>query len=831
MRRLLFTICTVVALALTAPTAQAQETGQVYGTITDATTGEPLPGANVEVQGFSIGAAAEVNGSYRIEEVPAGIRTLRISYVGYENTLVELTIPAGASVRQDVALEEESFVGNEVVVTASKQAEKVLDSPVTIEAISAEDLNVSGGGTFLSSLKNLKGIDFVSVGINGQGISARGFTNHFNTRMLSMVDGRVAQLPGTGLPQGNFLPTAPLDVKSMEVVVGPASALYGPNAHTGVVNVITKDPWDESGVALALRGGQNSLMDGTARIAGTFGDRFGWKVTGQYLKAEDFQPFIGGPTVDCDPNAGVPCDLGQTGPFDFDSGFNESQLVENYDIMSAKFEGNAYYRFDALGDEWTLKGTYGWSENDNFGLTNNGRNRILGWQVQYQTAQLSSENWYAQFTRTANDAGDTYQINGVATAVAGEVAGGKSFEEVDLAALRATNGFTDKGELLDSELQYRTELAGFNIVTGGQWRKYSPDSEGTFLADAAGQDIGATEVGGYMQLDRRFLDQRLRLNAAARVDNHSDYGTQFSPKAAVVATVAKGHNVRVGYNRAFKSPTVLESNLLISIAGAPIFQGNIDGYTIRSGATSDAPVVAEIAPLEPEEVNSVELGYKGILGKRVFVDVVAYNSWYTNFISPLTNVADPLGILGGPSRYAFDDSGTLVADGTAFGGTLSTYTNFGEATVRGLDAGVDVYVSDHITLNGSVSLIGLADFTAEEGQTELLLNVPTTKFKGSVTVRDFGLQGAFVNVAGRWQNAYEFRSGYWDSRKFYADGEIPSRFVMDLTAGYEVAQTGLELKASVTNVLDNTDVDVLGSPERGRFVWVMASYGFDGLRF
>jgi outer membrane receptor for ferrienterochelin and colicins len=810
------TILLFVAAGLLVPQAWAQQTGTLTGVVRDLDTNESLVGANVVVEGTQRGSSTDADGEYRIENVPAGSQTLRVTFIGYETERVDVTVVAGETTPVNIVMTPRTFVGDEVVVTGSKRPEKLLDAPVQIEAISAEELSTTGGGTFLSALGNLKGVDFVDVGINGQGISARGFNNHFNTRLLSMVDGRLAQLPGTGLPQGNFLPTSQLDVQSIEVVVGPASALYGPNAHTGVVNVITKDPWDDSSLALDVRGGGSQLFDVNGRVAGTANDWFGWKVTGQYLSAEDFQP----PQPGSNPEAS---DFTHTyatsavGPL-----LTEQQIVDDYDVQSIRTEGGLYARFL---DDWQLELTAGFSENDNFGLTNNGRNRILGWQVNYQNVQLSSENWYLQATRTANDAGDTYQIGVTARAAADSLAAlqaqdpNATLADVDLPAIKDNNTFVDKGELLDSEVQYRNTFGSLDLTTGVQARQYNPDSEGTFLADANNEDIDATEVGGYLQLDYRTLDDRLRLNVASRLDNHSDYDTQFSPKAAAVYSVAPNHNVRVGYNQAFKSPTILESNLLI----AGVLRGNIDGYTIRSGNTADAPVVSEIDPLEPEQVQSLELGYKGVFGKSVFVDVVAYNSWYENFISPLTPVAN------GAETFAFDANGDLVAGI----GVLQTYFNFGEATVRGLDVGLDVYASEHLNVTSSVSYIDLADFTAGEEQGDLLLNVPEVKLKGSITLRNYGFDHYFVSLSGRWQSEYEFGAGYWQSAAFYPDndGKVPSRFTAGATVGYSLPAYGVSITGNVSNLFNTERVDVLGSPVRDRLFWIGATYKFDGLNF
>jgi iron complex outermembrane receptor protein len=812
-------------LLLPAP-GLGQDTGRLAGTVRDADTDDPLPGANVTIVDTNMGTTTATDGTFRLADLSAGTYEVRVSFVGYRSTTRSVTIEAGETTRLDVTLAISPLMAEEVVVTGSKRREKVLEAPVQVEALSAEDIETSGGGTYLSALSTLKGVDFARVGINGQAISMRGFNNNFNTRLLQMKDGRVAQLPGTGLPQGNFLPTSELDVRQVEVVVGPASALYGPNAHTGVVNVITKTPWDESGVALNVRGGQQDMLDLNGRVAGTVNDQFGWKVTGQYMTATDYRPPSGGPNAE-------PSD--STHFFGTLDEFNEPALVRNYDIESIRTEGSLYYRF---GDGWQAEGTYGFSENDNFGVTNSGRNRILDWQVQYQNLRLTGDHWFLQATHTSNDAGNTYQINGVAsgaeTIYDAALEDGASPSQArqqaldQLPTLRDNNTFVDKGELWDSEIQYNNTFevgAGtIDLVTGAQYRQFLPDSDGTFLADAGGQDIDQTEGGGYLQLDYRPTDA-LRINAAARVDAHSEYDTQFSPKAAVVYTVAPTHNVRVGYNRAFKSPTILNNHIFIAVPDlGRVVRGNTEGYTIRSGPTTDDPVVRRIDPLTPEEVNTLEVGYKGVFNDRLYVNVVGYNSWYTDFISPLTTVANPLVPQG--KTYGFQD-GQLI-EGNGF---LQTYFNFGSATVRGLDAGFRYAASERLEVSGNLSLIELSDFEKGDAAQPLLLNVPTTKAKGSVTVRDFGIENYFVSLSGRWKSAYEFRSGYWNSDTFYSDGEIPSRFTANLTAGYTIPDTGVELKASVTNLFDTDTPDVLGAPETGRLLWVSATYNFRGLSF
>jgi iron complex outermembrane receptor protein len=822
----------VVGTALLVPLSYGQDTGRLTGTVTGADTEESLPGANVTVVDTEYGTSTDAEGTFRITGLEAGQYDVRVSFVGYRSQTRSVTVRAGETTTLNVTLETSQVVAEEVVVTGSRRQEKVLEAPVQIEALSAEDIETAGGGTYLSALSNLKGVDFGRVGINGQSVSMRGFNNNFNTRLLQLKDGRVAQLPGTGLPQGNFLPTSELDVEQIEVVVGPASALYGPNAHTGVVNVITKSPWDDSGVAVNVRGGQEDLLDVNGRVAGTVNEDFGWKVTGQYMTANDYKPPTGGPNA-------APSDSTHF----FGTPFNETELVQDYDIESIRTEGSLYYRF---ADGWQAEATYGFSENDNFGVTNNGRNRIKDWQVQYQSLRVTGTHWFAQATHTSNDAGNTYQINGVAGGAsqiyAQALEGGASLSQArqqaldQLPSLRESNRFVDKGELWDSEIQYNDSYdlgtGAIDLVAGAQYRQFLPDSDGTFLADAAGQDIDQTEVGGYLQLDYRPTDA-LRINAAARVDEHSEYDTQFSPKAAIVYTVAPSHNVRAGYNRAFKSPTILNNHLFIDVPPlGRVARGNTDGYTIRDGPTTSANVVREVDPLQPEEVNSLEVGYKGVFGEQLFVNLTGYNSWYTDFISPLTTVANTLSPTN--PMFAFQN-GEIIEPGGSLGsaanGYLLTYFNFGSATVRGMDVGLRYAASEKLELSGNLSLIELSDFDQGDAAQPLLLNVPNTKVKGSATMRDVGFDGYFVSLSGRWKAAYEFRSGYWNSETFYSDGEVPSRFTASLTAGYTIPDTGVQVKASVTNLFDEETPDVLGAPETGRLIWVSATYNFRGLDF
>jgi outer membrane receptor for ferrienterochelin and colicins len=788
--------CGAAASASAQPVEQVDvappaETGGVRGRIVDP-KGEPVAGAIVTFAGTHAGTITDGDGSFLLADVAAGSHQLAIDAFGFAAELVDVTVTPGETARVDVTLKSTDTPGEQIVVVGSRAPEKRLDAPVTVEVVGEHDLRTAGGPSYLSALSRVKGIDFSDAGLADQRISARGFATQFNSRMLTMVDGRLAMLPGNGLPQGNLLPVNALDMKAVEVVIGPASALYGPNAHTGVVNVVTKTPWDESGAAVTVRGGSRGLAGGAARVAGTVASAFGWKLGGEYLRGVDFSP--------------------DAATHDFGTTITEEDLVDAYDVENAKADGTLYYR---RGDVQLSAGG-NWSDTTGFSITNAGRNHLRDWQVQTQTAQLSTPHVYAQVTRTASDAGQSYQLDRLARTV--EAMGGVPADPQALEAIRDMIAFVDESSLLDSELQVRQDVRHVKLTAGVQARRYLPSSAGTYLDDAD-TTIRVDEVGVYAQADAMLLDERLRLAAAGRVDHHDLYGAQLSPKVAVQYEVAPAHNVRVGWNRAFKSPTVLENFLKIN----DVLLGNRGGYVIRDAAGTE---LARIDPLTPEQVDAVELGYKGAIGSTLYVDAVAYWSWYRDFISPLTRVADPAAAM---PTYAFHPDGRPVAEGTPAEGTLSTYVNFGRAQVRGVDVGVDYRPNRRLAFAISGSVLDLATFSNDDAlQRDLRLNAPALKVRASAQVSDLFVEHTLLRVDGRAHSAFAFESGYWNSETLLG-GDVPGRVVVDVTAGWDDPERGMSVTATIANLTNDHHPDVLGAPEPGIYGWLQLGYRYDGL--
>jgi outer membrane receptor protein involved in Fe transport len=161
----------------------------------------------------------------------------------------------------------------------------------------------------------------------------------------------------------------------------------------------------------------------------------------------------------------------------------------------------------------------------------------------------------------------------------------------------------------------------------------------------------------------------------------------------------------------------------------------------------------------------------------------------------------------------------------------STYSNFGRSRVGGVDLGLEYQLTPQILLNGSASYIRLLSFhNSHPTQKSLLLNVPDVKLKAAITLQDLVVKNSFVRLFGRYQSAYEFSAGRWNSGVFFQDGKVPARFVADLGLGYNFSN-GLSVSANVFNLLDEKGVDVLGSAPSGRSAYLQLSYKYAGLDF
>ncbi len=499
----------VMPLGMSVALAQS---GTVQGTITDGTTGDPLPGANVILATpggatSTMGGATNFDGNYTIANVPAGTYDLVARFVGYSDTRISVTVADGQTVTQNVTLEEEGIGLNTVVVTASRQAEKVLDAPASISVLSTRDVEEQGTTSAAGALRNVTGVDAAQTGADRFEVVLRGFNNAFSGATFALVDYRQGAIASLGVNAYNSMPISNVDTERIEVVRGPGSALYGAGVDAGVIHFITKNPFSSPGTTVSVYGGERSLVGVNFRHAGVLSEKLGYKVAGTFAQVDDWE-------------------------LDPDDAEDAIQLAGDarervYD--AEKINGNAMieYRFSPT-TSLILNG--GHSTATNTFLSGIGTVQADGFGYSYGQVRLQSGGLFAQAYLNKNEGGDSF-VYGTGDPV------------------------VDSSQLFNAQAQYDFELAeGRNrVIVGVDFEQTTPKTGGTIYGRNEENDQ-ITEYGAYLQ-SATHISPKLDLTVAGRVDyNNIVDAVQFSPRVALVFKPADAHSMRATYNRAFSSP-------------------------------------------------------------------------------------------------------------------------------------------------------------------------------------------------------------------------------------------------------------------------------------
>ena len=281
-------------------TTLSAQNGSVSGIVVDASSNDPLIAANVTASGEALtettGSATDANGQYTISNLPPGEYSVKVNYIGYEAKEETITINSGQSLNLDFKLAPAAIEYDTYVVTASRRRERIEDAPAAISVITAKSIRRESNTNLGDYLKSVKGVDFTQSGVDSYNLSARGFNSSFSSRLLTLTDGRMANVPSLRLVAYNVIPVSFEDVQQIEVVLGPSSALYGPNAHSGVLNIVTRAPRDSKGTTFNVQTGFLAQDNGkplkkmSFRHASAWKD-FGFKVSGVALNAYDWEHY------------------------------------------------------------------------------------------------------------------------------------------------------------------------------------------------------------------------------------------------------------------------------------------------------------------------------------------------------------------------------------------------------------------------------------------------------------------------------------------------------------------------------------------------------------
>ncbi len=896
----------------------------ITGTVLDE-TGSGIPGANIIIVGESIGTTTNFDGKFELKSQKKPPFKIQISMLGYNIQEVSIN---NANQKVSVTLNEDAMQLGEIVVSASRTPERILESPVTIERMGMKEVKNTTSPTFYDGLENMKEVHFNTSSFNFKSINTRGFATVANTRFMQLVDGMDNSSPALNFVLGNLIGLSDLDVQSIELLPGASSALYGANAFNGILFMNSKNPFDHEGISTYVKrgittqdeAGTNEYFDMGIRAAKKFTPHFAAKANFTYMRATEWiandqrsvtaggdnritnQNYDGLNVYGDEVSTFIP-NVGQVSR----TGYNERDLNDN-NINSVKADFSMHFRPFATSDSnyWKSLEVTGQYKVGAGNTVYQGANRyaLRNFLMQQYRAEITHKNFFVRGYVTTEDAGDSYDmrfaawnINRQAKSDQGwftdyataflqsQIALGFNANQASefarnfatfnindtplpltpngqaqfqpgtvefnnaLATVRQSSDLTqgalfkDQSQIWHADWNYNfaEHIKVADIQVGGSLRQYVLNSEGTIFTDFDGP-IRYSEFGIYSQVQKKFgAEERLKVTASARYDKNELFDGFFSPRVSFVYSAGerKNHNFRASYQTGFRNPTTqdlfiglnlgpfaligsaannLERYVDVLPVSAPgqaiVGSQNItltgvdaynNAYTIPSVtaavAANDASLleVANPSLVKPEQVQAFEVGYKSVVN-GFNIDLNAYFNIYNDFMSTARVMTPFYGSLDTPT----DSQLLLDAFQRQDRRVYQVYTNTSaQITSWGAGAALSrkIYKDYEFGIN-----YNFAQFNFDQAQDPTFIagfNTPEHRAKFS-----FGNDNAFknfgFNINGRWWSEYEWQSSF-------ADGTIPSTFVLDAQISYAIPSLKSVIKLSAANIGNNDYLQVIGA--------------------
>ncbi len=275
----------------------------------------PTPPPNPLPQGEGENILPQPKLPHPLDQTSAGRHVLAVIIIS-----AALLTPALAQSPDTGALEQ--VFGEPVTASATGRPQLVSEAPANIEIITQDDIRRSGATSIPDILQFLPGLDVRRYGLADADVGIRGYNQPYNPRLLVLVDGRDVYEEAYGSVPWSEIPVQLDEIRQIEVIKGPNSALYGFNAVSGVINIITYDPLQTQVNAATLRGGTQDYLGGSVVGTGRIGDDVGVRLSAGGLKAQDF------PSSGLTPYAASFRDPPQIGAFNIDAKARPAPGVE-----------------------------------------------------------------------------------------------------------------------------------------------------------------------------------------------------------------------------------------------------------------------------------------------------------------------------------------------------------------------------------------------------------------------------------------------------------------------------------------------------------------------
>ncbi|MDP1570550.1 MAG: TonB-dependent receptor [Vicinamibacterales bacterium] len=635
--------------------------------------------------------------------------------------------------------EEEAppIYAEQVVVTASRVEQQLVNAPATVSVVTADVIASSPATNYAELLRSVPGMNITQISARDFNITMRGATSTLATSQLALLDGRSLYLDFFGFVAWDLLPVNPNELRQIEVIRGPASAVWGANALNGVINFISKTPRELHGDSLTISAGM------FGRKVGNRGDDAGalFGVNGTHARAVNdrwaYKISAGGYSSDAfiRPAGTIPNGTGTQYP-----------AFQNQGTRQPKVDGRLDY--DDPDGRYRLTFSGGYAGTD--GIIHTGIGPFDMERIGLGYGSMKYTRGAMRFSVFTNI------LSGDASAL---LAVGPTGQPIP---------FVFDTKTVDVEFGNVNTLGSRQVLTYGGNFRYNK-----FDLSIAPRGDNRSEYGAYVQ-DEFFLNDHVRLNVGARVDKFSVLDSAvFSPRTALILKPAADHSVRFSFNKAFRAPSLINNYLETTIINQlnlglinPLFAGRVFNFPVNAVGNE---------ALKEESTESYEIAYTGVIAKRATVTAAYYytkgsdeifftqNGRYRAFAPPpgWTNALAPL-----PAATALGVLEVLppacnppLGPNCNTGGLPSqfTYLNLGEVKNKGVELGVDGAVSEalNVFVNYSYQFEPEPDFDLSEvnlppqNRFNVGFNFTEGRFLGNAVV-------SYVGEA-RWQDVLDAR--------------------------------------------------------------------------
>jgi iron complex outermembrane receptor protein len=503
--------------------------------------------------------------------------------------------------------------------------------------------------------------------------------------------------------------------------------------------------------------------------------------------------------------------------------------------------------------------------------TNSYNTRALGQQINRTwvkdlagntvTPDKADATWFERYAAAYNGAvtGVTQKNHSLARSFAdeGRILPGSDVYNTAKDRLIQTRGLAGAGILSQCSLRHIEGMYDFspilkviNFQVGGNYRKYYLNTGGT-LFDDKDKNLTNGEYGFFAQASKSLWKDHLKLTVSGRYDKNENFDGRFTPRASAVFSPTEDHHFRVSYQTGFRNPTIgdqyikLNVGPIIILGGAPVNSQGLNAYensvTIASfsqfasafGAdmqkgtpfpqavanNKDKLVKSNVPYIKSEKVKSYEIGYKGLIGKKVLVDVNYYFSQYTDFmINTVVARAKSNILLADGSVNPAAAAELLGADRQLF----QLYTNAADkVSIQGVSAGVTYSLPKNYKLNVNTTFI---DFNIKNADPNNIPAFNTPKWKTNVVFGNAKLTDKLgFNLAWHWQESFDWYGTFTEMRP----GRVQAYNLVDAQVSYRIPSLKTIVKVGGSNIGNKYIVQAYGSPAVGGLYYV--SLNFDQL--